>query len=218
MSLDTQVDGLYVGLDLPLPRDEARTRELPESTCRLLLGPHDRTHATLDGIAPKLAHWITRWQPAGTGVYLIPSLLFSARSTVDSLVRRGDVRHLRASDEELMACGCEDAVAAAMHVLRCEELGILYAANDAVAIDTARAVAENRAHCASHNAPFWGRLHQHGGFLFFSDTHLSLEVLGSLSFVYSRCFRAVGERLLAAAGVPPSTEKDGSWGGTASRE
>ena len=183
-------------LDLPLSAGEARNRGLGESVFGLVLAPRDRRQVRADRVAPVFARWVARWKDPGLNVYLMPILLFASQGTLVSLVTRGYIRHWRVSDEPLVACQDESALGIVFQELRCEELGILYARDDAMAEETARTVAGNQSRLRSHNAPFLARLEHHGGFVFFSDTHLSLEVLGTAEFVYDRCFAPVAAWLL----------------------
>ena len=175
-----------VRLDVPLGECEACDRDLPRDIARLIVTRQSGGTPAREMVS-LFAECMMRWRAGDEKIFVTPITAFLSDSGITALAERLGIDHVIAEPEHLFGVDEVAQLAGLLQDLKCEETAIFYAKSVAIALETLRAVVEFDGPYSCNNVPFVSRLAEHGGFLFYAESHASLEILGETAFVYSRC-------------------------------
>lgn len=195
---------MHLVLDIPLPASEATERSLPPGISRLVMRPCE-ARAAQTVVLDAMVKWLCA-VGRGERLYAVPLVLFVPVQVMQRLGRECNVWLHRLEDEWCIGCSSAGQIRAVLGEVRCEELAMFFAESDAAAIRTVEGALAfaAEANCRSHNAPFC-RSAPAQTFLFYAESHASIEALGPECFIVNRCLPPLfpGKRLEAPCGVAP---------------
>lgn len=181
---------LYIRLDLPLPTVECESRDLPDGIARLIVARRDATDDR-DSTIADLAHCIETWKPTGQCIYLVPLVLYSTVKHLRNFARTSGMPLIECGSEFALKCQTYEQIRLGLSGISCEELAILYSSSESVIEAMLRQLVDPTVNYSSHNAAFLIGPVQNDPALFFADTHVSLEVLGSPSVLLATCLKSL---------------------------
>lgn len=188
--LDNMLENLGVLLEVPISVSEARTRQLPETVGKLVLYAVEKTKEMRASNMVRLAQWLSRWVESDESLYASPLVPFlSEKKMAGFLASTGlEADTLRMDVQTyLIRCSSHKAVASILDRCTSEAIVFMTDTDGRSAQETLVAVDKYAGDYRGHETPFMSRLHAHGGFFFFAETHESLEMLGTEDFIRRRC-------------------------------
>lgn len=195
------LDHLGILLEAPLSRQEARTRQLPESVGKLVLYAVEKTKEERASNMARLAHWLSRWVVADESLYASPIVPFlSEKKMTRFLASAGLEADTARIDVQtyLIRCASENAIGSILEFCTSEAIVFMTDTDGCSARETLVAVDKYAGNYRGYETPFMSRLDAHGGFFFFAETHESLEVLGTEDFIRRRCLNALLDEVVRA--------------------
>lgn len=181
---------LGVLVQVPLSESEARSRQLPVDVGKLVLYPVDMSREEPTSRMMRLAWWLWRWGESYGSLYASPLVPFlSEKKMAKFLASTGIERDTARIDRQtyLIRCPSRDAIASILGQCSSEAIVFMNDTDGLSARETLVAVDNYQGDYRGHETPFMSRLETHGGFFFFSETHGSVEALGTRDFIWLRC-------------------------------
>jgi len=177
----------FLQLELPVTSRDAHRQQLPPCICRLLIGLHEES-ATI----ARLAGIIGMLRPSNMATYVTSAGEFVSLSKI--LQQEGNEQIRALPNCNLIAVVGDVSLARILSSWRAEAL-IVFFGSDENAIQIVSTLASReppwwKPTRSSYEAPFIQQLELADPFCFFSESHSSLEILGTKSAVL-RCFDSV---------------------------
>jgi hypothetical protein len=192
---------LGVLVQVPISESEARSRHLPVDVGKLVLYPLDMTREEPTSRLMRLAWWLWKWGESGGSLYASPLVPFLSEKKMGEFLASTRIERDTARIDQqtyLIRCPSRDAIASILGQCSSEAIVFMSDTDGLSARETLAAVANYQGDYRGHETPFMARLEAHGGFFFFSETHGSVEALGTKDFIWLRCLRPMLKELTRA--------------------
>ena len=188
--MNDRLDNLGLIVEVPIRFEDARTRQLPEDVGKLILYATENSGESNFSNPSRLAKQLWRWVEPDEHLYAAPFVPYLSERKMKHFLASND---LEAESEKtdpqtyLIRCANEQAITKILSGCASEAIIFLMDKDGCTSRKTLASVDEYRGDYRGYEVPFMRRLPAHGGFFFYASSHESIEVLGTIDFVLTRC-------------------------------
>jgi hypothetical protein len=180
-------------IQVPIWPEEARGRSLPADIARFLLYDTECARALRDKVVSLLADQLLSWRRAPELVYACPLVPFLSSKRMDRVLSNHGMREksVRLRDDLLIRCEARPDIEWVLRECKSETTVFITSRSESDVCRTLELLDEYPQNYPSFEVPLLERREVHGAFVFASEGHASLEVLGTEEFVLDRCVRSI---------------------------
>jgi len=192
---------LGITIEVPISMTEAHKRQLPETIGKLIVYPIEKTKDMYAQNVTELARWLSQSIKPAESLYASPIIPFLSGKKMTSFLASSviELEPVQLDVQTyLIRCSTVEAIAHILAHFSSETIVFLIDSDGKCAHETLVAVDKYQGSYRGHEVPFMSRLYIHGGFFFFAETHLSIEVLGTEAFLRERCLHSFCDNVLSS--------------------
>jgi len=189
-SIERALDQLRVHMEVPINEREASERGLPQSIGKLIVCSRDDPVVDRTGVIAAFSDFLLRIPNEGETLIASPYVPFLSQKRMNQFLEHNDLTEKTIKldmQTYLIPCMSSSTLINILRNFSSEAIIFLTHSEMQVAKETFERADQYRGKYAGYEIPFMERLDTHGGFVFFAETHCSLEALGTRQFIFERC-------------------------------